>query len=53
MVLVHDGQVVNQGEMIVDGPSDPHDILRLLGVAAIGGPLHHRRGAGTCIVCKA
>ncbi len=31
-VLVHDGQVVNQGEMIVDGPRDPHDILRLLGV---------------------
>src|SRR5690606_28574109 len=28
-VLVHDGQVVNKGEMIVDGPSDPHDILRL------------------------
>ncbi|MGA8148789.1 MAG: DNA-directed RNA polymerase subunit beta' [Gallionellaceae bacterium] len=34
-VLVHDGQVVNQGEMIVDGPADPHDILRLLGVAAL------------------
>ncbi len=31
-VLVHDGQVVNRGEMIVDGPADPHDILRLLGV---------------------
>ena len=31
-VLVHDGQVVNQGELIVDGPADPHDILRLLGV---------------------
>ena len=34
-VLAHDGQVVNQGEMIVDGPADPHDILRLLGVAAL------------------
>jgi DNA-directed RNA polymerase subunit beta' len=34
-VLVHDGQVVNRGEMIVDGPADPHDILRLLGVAAL------------------
>jgi DNA-directed RNA polymerase subunit beta' len=34
-VLVHDGQVVNKGEMIVDGPSDPHDILRLLGVEAL------------------
>ncbi|MBE7523738.1 MAG: DNA-directed RNA polymerase subunit beta' [Burkholderiales bacterium] len=31
-VTVHDGQVVNKGEMIVDGPADPHDILRLLGV---------------------
>ncbi|HBP29009.1 MAG TPA: DNA-directed RNA polymerase subunit beta', partial [Advenella kashmirensis] len=31
-VLVHDGQVVNQGEMIVDGPADPHDILRLQGI---------------------
>jgi len=34
-VLVHDGQVVNKGEMIVDGPRDPHDILRLLGVEAL------------------
>ena len=34
-VLAHDGQVVNQGEMIVDGPADPHDILRLLGVDAL------------------
>jgi len=34
-VLAHDGQVVNRGEMIVDGPADPHDILRLLGVAAL------------------
>ena len=34
-VLVHDGQVVNQGEMIVDGPADPHDILRLLGIAEL------------------
>ncbi|HUL66141.1 MAG TPA: DNA-directed RNA polymerase subunit beta', partial [Burkholderiaceae bacterium] len=31
-VLVHDGQVVNKGESIVDGPADPHDILRLLGI---------------------
>ncbi|MGH8745974.1 MAG: DNA-directed RNA polymerase subunit beta', partial [Burkholderiales bacterium] len=31
-VLVHDGQVVNKGEMIVDGSVDPHDLLRLLGV---------------------
>jgi DNA-directed RNA polymerase subunit beta' len=34
-VLVHDGQVVNKGEMIVDGPADPHDILRLLGSEAL------------------
>ena len=34
-VLVHDGQVVNKGELIVDGPADPHDILRLQGVEAL------------------
>jgi DNA-directed RNA polymerase subunit beta' len=34
-VLVHDGQVVNKGELIVDGPADPHDILRLLGIEAL------------------
>ena len=34
-VLVHDGQVVNKGEMIVDGAPDPHDILRLQGVEAL------------------
>ncbi len=34
-VLVHDGQVINKGESIVDGPADPHDILRLLGVEAL------------------
>lgn len=31
-VMVHDGQVVNRGETIVDGPIDPHDILRLQGI---------------------
>src|SRR5699024_7561547 len=31
-VLVHDGQVVNKGEFIVDGPPDPHDMLRLKGI---------------------
>ena len=30
-ILVHEGQVVNKGESIVDGPADPQDILRLLG----------------------
>jgi DNA-directed RNA polymerase subunit beta' len=34
-VTAHDGQVVNKGEIIVDGPADPHDILRLLGVEAL------------------
>jgi len=31
-VMAHDSQVVNKGEVIVDGPVDPHDILRLKGV---------------------
>jgi DNA-directed RNA polymerase subunit beta' len=31
-ILVHEGQVVNKGEPIVDGPAEPQDILRLLGV---------------------
>jgi len=30
-MLVHEGQVVNKGESVVDGPADPQDILRLLG----------------------
>ncbi|MDR2207617.1 MAG: DNA-directed RNA polymerase subunit beta' [Azoarcus sp.] len=34
-LMVHEGQVVNKGEMIVDGPSDPHDILRLQGVTEL------------------
>jgi len=34
-VMVHDGQVVNKGELIVDGPADPHDILRLQGIEAL------------------
>ena len=34
-VMVHDGQVVNKGESIVDGPPEPHDILRLQGVEAL------------------
>ncbi len=31
-LLVHDGQVVNRGETVVDGSVDPHDILRLKGI---------------------
>ena len=34
-LMVHDGQVVNKGEVIVDGPSDPHDILKLKGIEAL------------------
>ena len=34
-LMVHDGQVVNKGELIVDGPADPHDILRLQGIPAL------------------
>ena len=31
-IVVHEGQVVNKGESVVDGPADPQDILRLLGI---------------------
>jgi len=34
-ITVHDGQVVMQGEVIVDGPADPADILRLQGREAL------------------
>jgi DNA-directed RNA polymerase subunit beta' len=34
-VLAHDGQVMNNGEMIGRGPADPQDILRLLGIEAL------------------
>ncbi len=34
-VTAHDGQVVQKGEMIVDGAVDPQDILRLQGVEAL------------------
>jgi DNA-directed RNA polymerase subunit beta' len=34
-VTAHDGQIVQKGEVIVDGPADPHDILRLRGVEAL------------------
>jgi DNA-directed RNA polymerase subunit beta' len=44
-ILVHEGQVVNKGESIVDGPADPQDILRLLGIRRVG-TLHRRRSAG-------
>lgn len=34
-VSVFEGEMVKKGEVIADGPSDPHDILRLLGVNAL------------------
>jgi len=34
-VTAHDGQVVQKGEMIVEGSFDPHDILRLKGVETL------------------
>jgi DNA-directed RNA polymerase subunit beta' len=34
-VTAHDGQIVTQGEVIVDGPADPADILRLQGREAL------------------
>jgi DNA-directed RNA polymerase subunit beta' len=34
-VMAHDGQIVQKGEMIVDGPVDPQDILRLQGIEAL------------------
>jgi DNA-directed RNA polymerase subunit beta' len=32
---VFEGEHIEKGEMIVDGPEDPHDILRLKGVVAL------------------
>ena len=34
-VTVFEGEHVERGEMIADGPLNPHDILRLLGVNAL------------------
>jgi DNA-directed RNA polymerase subunit beta' len=34
-VSVFEGEHIEKGEMIVDGPEDPHDILRLKGVHAL------------------
>src|SRR5678810_1338797 len=34
-LLVHDDQVVNTDESIVDGPVDPHDLLRLVLIEAL------------------
>ena len=32
---VFEGETVDIGEVVADGPTDPHDILRLLGVSAL------------------
>jgi len=34
-INVFDGETVEKGDIISDGPSNPHDILRLLGVEAL------------------
>ncbi|NQY51268.1 MAG: DNA-directed RNA polymerase subunit beta' [Piscirickettsiaceae bacterium] len=34
-VSVFEGEHIEKGEMIVDGPEDPHDILRLKGILAL------------------
>ncbi|MFZ0254234.1 MAG: DNA-directed RNA polymerase subunit beta' [Gammaproteobacteria bacterium] len=34
-VLVFEGEQVERGEVLVDGPANPHDILRLLGTSAL------------------
>jgi DNA-directed RNA polymerase subunit beta' len=34
-ILVFEGEQIERGETIVDGPSNPHDILRLLGVGTL------------------
>ncbi|PCH65732.1 MAG: DNA-directed RNA polymerase subunit beta' [Gammaproteobacteria bacterium] len=34
-VSVFEGEHIEKGEMIVDGPEDPHDILRLKGIVAL------------------
>ena len=35
VINVFDGETVEKGDMISDGPSNPHDILRLLGVEVL------------------
>lgn len=34
-VSVFEGEMVAKGEVVAEGPTDPHDILRLLGVSAL------------------
>jgi DNA-directed RNA polymerase subunit beta' len=50
-VLVHNGHVVNKGEMIVDGPADPFAFASL-GYRS-SGPLSSLTKCRTCIAYKA
>ncbi len=34
-VNVFEGEIVERGEVVAEGPTDPHDILRLLGISAL------------------
>ena len=34
-IAVHEGDLIEKGEIIIDGPMVPHDILRILGVEAL------------------
>ena len=34
-IVVHEGEYVRAGELIVDGPANPHDILSVLGIKAL------------------
>jgi DNA-directed RNA polymerase subunit beta' len=34
-IAVHDGDLINKGDYIIDGNPDPHDILRIQGVEAL------------------
>ncbi len=36
-VIVNEGDYIRAGEAIMDGPSNPHDILRVMGVKALAG----------------
>ncbi|AIK96773.1 DNA-directed RNA polymerase subunit beta' [Candidatus Odyssella acanthamoebae] len=38
-ITVHEGDMVKRGDLLVDGNSDPHDILRVLGVEALASYL--------------
>ena len=34
-VIVNEGDYIRAGEPIMDGPSNPHDILRVMGIKAL------------------